>query len=67
MCILRVDILKCFLNVLTPRMSPKRTASIGKVDPTAVAVRQPTTLCSNSGLLRENILLSGTSYWSSAA
>jgi len=48
-------------------MSPKRTASIGKVDPTAVAARQPTTLCSHSGLLMENIRLSGTSCCSSCA
>jgi hypothetical protein len=62
-----VHTLKWFFNALTPRISPKITASIGKVDPTAVAVRQPTTLCSHSGLLRENIRLSGTSYCSSSA
>jgi len=51
----------------TPITSPKRTAYTGKVDPTPVAARQPTTLCIHSGLLRANIRLSGVSYCSSSA
>jgi len=59
--------MKYFVNVLTPITSPKRTAYTGKVDPTPVAARQPTTLCIHSGLLRANIRLSGVSYCSSSA
>jgi hypothetical protein len=41
---MRLQRLKCFLDVLTPITSPNRTANTGKVAPTAVAARQPTIL-----------------------
>jgi hypothetical protein len=64
---MRVNTMKYFFTALTPTTSPNRTAYAGKVLPTIVAARQPTTLCSHSGLLREKIRLSGASYCSSSA
>jgi hypothetical protein len=64
---MRVHTMKYFFNALTPITSPNRTAYAGKVLPTAVAARQPTTLCSHSGLLRAKIRLSGASYCSFSA
>jgi hypothetical protein len=62
-----VQTMKSFFTVHTPITSPNRTANAGKVHPMAVAARQPTIMCSHSGLLKPKIRLSAASYCSSSA